>query len=60
MNFSITILPEQVEIRGETHSYYDKQMAQESIRKILPLLRVVNSIRVAQNSLNHRLLASAS
>ena len=46
-NLAIEVHPEQVVLRGETSSYHAKQLAQESIRKVLPELPLVNAIQVA-------------
>lgn len=46
-NLDIEVHPEQVVLRGETSSFHAKQLAQESVRKVLPQLRLVNAIQVA-------------
>ncbi len=46
-NLAIEIDPEQVVLRGETNTFHAKQLAQESVRKVLPELRLVNAIEVA-------------
>ena len=46
-NLAVEVLPERVVLRGETTTFYSKQLAQESIRKMLPLVTVQNSIEVA-------------
>jgi hypothetical protein len=46
-NLAIEVDPEQVILRGDTTSFHAKQLAQESVRKVLPELRLVNAIQVA-------------
>jgi hypothetical protein len=46
-NLAVEISPEHVVIRGETNSFYAKQMAQESVMKVMPDRRLVNAIQVA-------------
>jgi len=46
-NLAIDILPERVVLRGETDTFYAKQLAQESVLKVLPLVSVENAIQVA-------------
>jgi hypothetical protein len=46
-NLAVEISPERVVIRGETNSFYAKQMAQESVMKLVSDRRLVNAIRVA-------------
>lgn len=46
-NLAIEVHPEQVVLRGETASFHAKQLAQESVRKVVPELRLVNAIQVA-------------
>jgi hypothetical protein len=46
-NLAIEVHPEQIVLRGDTSSFHAKQLAQESVRKVLPQLRLVNAIQVA-------------
>lgn len=46
-NLDIEVHPEQIVLRGETSTFHVKQLAQESVRKFLPQLRLVNAIQVA-------------
>lgn len=46
-NLAIEVHPEQIVLRGETSTFHMKQLAQESVRKVLPQLRLVNAIEVA-------------
>ena len=46
-NLAIEILPERVVIRGETKTFYAKQLAQETVRKMLPQMPMQNAIQVA-------------
>jgi hypothetical protein len=46
-NLAVEVLPERVVLRGETTTFYSKQLAQESIRKMLPTVMVQNAIEVA-------------
>lgn len=46
-NLAVEVSPEHVVLRGETDSFYAKQMAQESVKKMLPEIRLVNAICVA-------------
>jgi len=46
-NLAVEVSPEHVILRGETDSFYAKQMAQESVKKMLPEIRLVNAISVA-------------
>ena len=42
----IELSPEQVILRGRTSSYHVKQLAQHSIREVLPSIRLENAIIV--------------
>jgi hypothetical protein len=46
-NLAVEVLAERVVLRGEATSFYSKQLAQESVRKILPMVKVENAIQVA-------------
>jgi hypothetical protein len=46
-NLSVEILPERVILRGETQSFYAKQLAQESVRLLVPMTPLQNAIEVA-------------
>jgi hypothetical protein len=46
-NLAVEVLPERVVLRGQTKSFYSKQLAQESVRKILPMMKLENAIQVA-------------
>ncbi len=46
-NLAVEVLPERVVLRGETSTFYNKQLAQESVRKVLPKVRLENAIEVA-------------
>ena len=46
-NLAIEVLPERVVIRGETNTFYAKQLAQESVRSVLPVMKLENAIQVA-------------
>jgi hypothetical protein len=46
-NLAVEVLPERVVLRGDTTTFYSKQLAQESIRKMLPTVMVQNAIEVA-------------
>lgn len=46
-NLAIEVEPEQVTLRGETTTFHAKQLAQESVRKFVPQMRLVNAIQVA-------------
>jgi hypothetical protein len=45
-NLAIELRPEQVILRGQTASYYVKQLAQHGVRDILPDVRLENTIAV--------------
>jgi hypothetical protein len=45
-NLAIELGPEQVVLRGEATSYYIKQLAQQGVRELLPVVRLENSIVV--------------
>ena len=46
-NLAIEVFPERVVLRGNTKTYYAKQLAQESVRNILPEMMLENAIQVA-------------
>lgn len=46
-NLAIDVLPERVVLRGETNTFYAKQLAQESVREVLPQMALENAIQVA-------------
>jgi len=46
-NLNILLSPEGVVLEGNTYTYYDKQLAQTSIRDLLPEVRLQNAIIVA-------------
>jgi hypothetical protein len=46
-NLAVEISAESVVLRGNSSSFYAKQLAQESVRRMLPALRLVNAINVA-------------
>jgi len=46
-NLDIELLPESVVLRGETMSFYVKQLAQQEVREFLPHVRLDNAIQVA-------------
>jgi BON domain len=46
-NLDVQVLPERVVLRGEAATFYTKQLAQESVRKMLPQMKLVNAIQVA-------------
>ena len=45
-NLAIELAPERVILRGQTTTYYVKQLAQHGIRDILPDVRLENTIAV--------------
>lgn len=45
-NLAIELAPERVILRGQTTTYYIKQLAQHGIRDILPDVRLENTIAV--------------
>lgn len=45
-NLTIELLPECVILRGQTESFYLKQLAQHSVREVLPQVRLTNAISV--------------
>lgn len=45
-NLRIEVQPGHVVLRGLTHSYYVKQLAQHGIRDLLPDVRLENAITV--------------
>ena len=46
-DLAIEVDPSRIILLGEAHTYHAKQLAQESVRSILPHLPLVNRIRVA-------------
>lgn len=46
-NLAVEVLPERVVLRGDTTTFYAKQLAQESVRKVLPKIELKNAIEVA-------------
>jgi len=46
-DLAVEVLPERVVLRGATATFYAKQLAQESVRKMLPQIRLENAIVVA-------------
>ena len=46
-NLAVEISAEQVVLRGTSSSFYAKQLAQESVMRMLPAVRLVNAINVA-------------
>ena len=46
-NLAVEVLPERVVLRGATSTFYAKQLAQESVRKVLPKVKLENAIEVA-------------
>ena len=46
-NLMIQLSPEGVVLEGNTMSFYDKQMAQHSVREVLPDVRLNNAIVVS-------------
>lgn len=46
-NLAVEVLPERVVLKGNTLSFYAKQLAQESVRKMLPQVTLKNAIEVA-------------
>lgn len=45
-NLTIELNPDRVVLRGRSSSYYVKQLAQQGIREILPLVSLENAIIV--------------
>jgi hypothetical protein len=45
-NLAIELAPERVILRGQTTTYYVKQLAQHGVRDILPDVRLENTIAV--------------
>jgi hypothetical protein len=43
---AVELEPERVILRGHTHTYYVKQLAQHSVRDLLPHVRLENGIVV--------------
>jgi hypothetical protein len=48
-NLAIDVQPEQVILRGQTTSYYIKQLAQHGLREMLPHVHLANTIVVEEN-----------
>jgi hypothetical protein len=48
-NLAIELCSERVVLRGESSSYYLKQLAQHGIRDVLPHVRLENAIVVQSN-----------
>lgn len=46
-NLDIQLSPDGVTLQGKTFTFYDKQMAQHSVREMLPDVRLNNAIIVA-------------
>jgi hypothetical protein len=46
-NLDVQVHAERVVLSGETTTFYTKQLAQESVRKMLPQMKLVNAIQVA-------------
>lgn len=46
-DLAIELSPEGVLLQGKTMCFYDKQMAQHSVREVLPDVRLNNAIVVA-------------
>jgi hypothetical protein len=45
-NLSVELAPGRVVLRGQTSSYYVKQLAQHGVQELLPQVRLENSIVV--------------
>ena len=45
-DLAVELLPERVVLRGYTATYHVKQLAQQSVRELLPNIRLENSITV--------------
>ena len=45
-NLAIQLSPEGISLHGETATYYVKQLAQHSVREMLPDVRLQNDIHV--------------
>ena len=45
-NLDVELLPEGVVLHGQAMSYYVKQLAQQSIREMLPHIQLDNAIQV--------------
>jgi hypothetical protein len=45
-NLDVELLPEGVVLHGQAMSYYAKQLAQQSIRELLPHVQLDNAIQV--------------
>lgn len=58
-NLRVELSPEQITLCGETASFYVKQLAQESVRALLPTVRLSNTI-VVQPHVDHWAAAEAS
>jgi len=46
-NLAVEVSPERVVLRGEANTFYAKQLAQESVRNLIPLMKLTNAIQVA-------------
>jgi hypothetical protein len=46
-NLHVEVNPEKIILRGETDSFYAKQLAQQGVRDLLPDVRLENAIAVA-------------
>ncbi|MCE9531060.1 MAG: BON domain-containing protein [Planctomycetes bacterium] len=46
-NLNVEVSPERVVLRGDADTYYAKQLAQESVRKLVPTMTLQNAIEVA-------------
>jgi hypothetical protein len=46
-DLAIEVQHEYVVLRGNTETFYAKQLAQETVKKMLPLMKLVNAIKVA-------------
>lgn len=45
-NLGVAVCPTGVRLSGQTTTFYVKQLAQESIRKVLPGVSLINEINV--------------
>ncbi len=50
-NLAVELMPEGVVLRGRTHAYYIKQLAQQEVRDVLPHVRLENAIVVHRDPL---------
>jgi hypothetical protein len=46
-NLDVNLSPEGVVLKGQTETFYVKQLAQTSVRDVLPGVRLDNAIQVA-------------